>query len=419
MDANMLCDLIDDRKEELFSLLGELIRINSESFGDYGNEQPCVEYVLELCRKLGLESVMYSPLELADFAQHPDYFPGRHLENRYNVTARWRGTQDRDRLMLMAHLDTVEIGDPASWERDPLSGECSGGKIFGRGSCDDKYAIAVCLFLIRLLKDAGFEPKQNLVFNAYCDEELGGSHGAMAAVMRDPCESILSMDGRDGQIWHCASGGQVVSYRYRVRGTADSAEHAARALPVALDTLAEFGRRRKAELQANPYYQGTIIPDTSLRYNEIRAGNNDMDKDMGLLRFTFYTDKTKEEIWAEFAQLEKTLQAVLEPLGIDGEGFRGETRFFHYGACAPDTADITALLAASREATGTEPLVCAACLSDLSVILKYGSPEAIGFGCGRDFSVPGGAHQANEYITCDSLLRYAKTVAAYVLRMVG
>ena len=416
---NTICQQIDARKQELFELLSSLIRINSENFGDHGNELPCGEYVLQLCKELGLESVMYSPLELEGFVDSPDYLPGRNLENRVNVTARWKGEEDHDKLMLMAHLDTVMIGDPANWEKPPLSGEISDGKIFGRGACDDKYALAVSLFVIRLLKEAGFAPKQNLLFNAYCDEELGGSHGAMAAVMRDPCETILSMDGREGQIWHCASGGQVVTYRYRVRGGADSAEKTAKAFPVVMEALAAIGARRREELQNNPYYADTIIPETSLRYNEIRAGNNDMDKDVGVLQFTFYTDKTKEVIWEELNQMDAALQQKLDAMGIDSEGFTAETRFFHYGACDPQSENIRTLVDAARKATGEDLQVCGSCLSDLSVILKYGSKEAFGFGCGRDFSMPGGAHQSNEYIECDALVNYAKRVAAYVLRTVG
>lgn len=419
MDVKTLCDLIDNRKEELFQLLSRLVRINSESFGTHGNEKACAEYVLALCQELGLSSNMYSPLELDNFEKHPDYFPGRHLENRFNVTAKWKGEEDYDRLMLMAHLDTVQIGDLSNWDKEPLSGEISNGNIYGRGSVDDKYAIATCLFVIRLLKEARFVPKKNLVFSAYCDEELGGSHGAMASVMRDPCDIVLNMDGRENQIWHCASGGQVVTYKFRVKGTVDSAERAARAFPIVMEEISEFGKRRRTELENNGYYTGTIVPKTSLRYNEIRAGNNDMDKDVGVLQFTFYTDKSKEEIWNEFSQMDHALQRKLEEFGIETMGFHADTRFFHYGACDPQSTEIKQLVEAAKEAVGQEPMVCGSCLSDLSVLFKYGRGIAFAFGNGRDFSLPGGAHQPNEYMECESLCRYAKSIAAYILQILG
>lgn len=416
MDIKTICELIEGNKQELFELLSDLVKINSESFGDHGNEKTCAEYILKLCTQLGLSSEMYSPLELENFEQSSDYFPGRNLENRYNVTAKWKGTEDHDQLMLMAHIDTVELGGEDSWDKPPLSGEISDGKIYGRGSCDDKYAIATCLFLIKLLKNAGLVPKKNLVFTAYCDEELGGSHGAMAAVIKDPCDIIINLDGRKNQIWHCASGGQVVTYKYRVNGTVGSAEPTANAFPIVLKELSKFGKRRRKELENNPYYKGTIIPETSMRYNEIRAGNNDMDKDLGVLRFTFYTDKTKEAIWDELSKIDAVLTKKLEPLGITSEGFHAETRFFHYGACDAESAEIKKLVEAAKEATGEQTLVCGSCLSDLSILLKYGSANTFAYGCGRDFSEPGGPHQPNEFITCDDLVNFAKRIAAYLLK---
>ena len=128
MTVKEFSKIIDERQNELYELLSSLIKINSESFGSYGNEKEIAEYISGICRELDLETELYTPLELKDFESHPDYMPGRALENRYNVTARMRGTVDEDELMLMAHLDTVAIGDLASWDNDPLSGEIKDAK---------------------------------------------------------------------------------------------------------------------------------------------------------------------------------------------------------------------------------------------------------------------------------------------------
>lgn len=419
MENQTIFNLIEDRKEALFGLLSGLIKVNSENFLSHGNEENCARYIHKLCQELGLESDLFSPLELGDFEKHPDYFPGRHLENRYNVVARWRGTEDTDELMLMAHSDTVEIGDLANWHSDPLSGEIRDGKIWGRGACDDKYAIAAVLFIIKLLKEQGFQPKANLLFAAYSDEEYGGSHGALSAVLKYPCNRIVNMDGREGQIWHCGSGGQEVKFVYHTASTADSSEAAARAIPIVLEVLQQFKENRRRELEANEYYAGTIIPGTALRYMDIHAGNKGMDLGTGEVRFVYYTDKTKEEIYAEFAALDRILTERLGKLGLISEGFIPVTRFFHYVHCAPDSEDIQLMREASREATGQEPLVCGSCLSDLSVIAKYGSSRAFGFGAGRGFQKEGGSHQPNEYMECDKLLDYAKTIAAYIRKVLG
>lgn len=62
---------------------------------------------------------------------------------------------------------------------------------------------------------------------------------------------------------------------------------------------------------------------------------------------------------------------------------------------------------------------CGSCLSDLSVISKYGSSLAFGYGIGRDFSEIGGAHQPNEFIELDKLVDFTKTVANYILKVLG
>lgn len=417
MDVKMICNLIEERKEELFQLLSELIRINSENFSSFGNEEECARHIYSLCLKMGLESVLFSPLDLEGFENHPDYFPGRNLENRYNVVARWRGVEDEDELMLMAHVDTVEIGELTKWNSPPLSGEIMDGKIFGRGACDDKYAIATVLFIIKLLKEQGFAPKANLLFAAYSDEEHGGSHGAMAAVMKYPCKRIVSMDGREGQIWHCASGGQEAKYVYHTAKTVASAELTASAIPIILEIMKSFADNRCKELEANPFYAGTIIPETSFRYMGIHAGKDGTDLGQGEVSFVYYTDKCKEDIYAEFEELEHVLAERLACLGIIGDGFIPNTRFFHYAYCEPDSQDIICMLEAAREATGKEPIVCGSCLSDLSVISKYGSSRAFGFGAGREFSKPGGSHQPNEYMECNKLIEYAKTIAVFIFKV--
>lgn len=419
MDKKRLLTLIEQRKDELFSLLSSLIQFDSQNFDSYGKEREIAEYIHALCQELGLDSDLYSPLELDGFTEHPDYMDGRHLEDRYNVTACWRGAEDRNELMLMAHTDTVEVGDPSNWTVDPFSGAIKDGKIFGRGACDDKYALATALFIIKLLKEEGFEPKANLLFSAYVDEERGGSHGALASVLKYPSKRIVSMDGIEGQIWHCGSGGQETEYWYHTKETVDSAKRTADAIPIVLEEIEKFAARRRKELGENRFYAGTIIPETALRYMEVRAGNNANDLGVGKVFFTYYTDKSRDEIAEEFVELEKALRERLEPMGIIGDGIKPRTRFFHYVACEPDSEDVVRMVEAARMAGVEPPIVCGSCLSDLSVISKYGSDRAFGIGAGRDFSLDGGAHQPNEYIECDALVEYTKTIAMYVMDILG
>ncbi|MBO5408085.1 MAG: M20 family metallopeptidase [Clostridia bacterium] len=418
MDLNTICNLIDKHQDELYQMLSDMIQINSENYGTGGNEEECARYIHKLCQKAGFESDLYSPLSLDGFENHPDYLPGKNLENRYNVTATWRGEEDVNEVMLMAHTDTVMFGDLANWKKHPLSGDIENGNIYGRGATDDKYGIALSIFLMKLLKDAGFKPKKNLLFSAYVDEELGGSHGAMAAVMKYPTKRIVNIDGGYEMLVPSATGGGVVTYRFHTKSTVDSAEPTAMGFPIVMEEMKKFFHARRDELQNNPYYKDTFVPETSLRYNEIRAGNSDMDKDIGVLQFTFYTDKTKEEIYKEFVELEQSISKKLAPLGLVGDGFTPDSRFFHYGVCPPDSEDVKLMVEAAKE-VGMDMQVCAGALSDMSVLLKYGSNATFTIGASRLFHEVGGAHQPNEFIECEKLLKLTKSVAAYILKVLG
>ena len=183
---------------------------------------------------------------------------------------------------------------------------------------------------MKLLKENGFKPKKNLLFAAYSDEEYGGSHGALAAVLKYPAERIVSMDGVENQIWHCATGGGHLKYLFHTKETANCAKTAAMAIPVVIDAIEKFAANRRNELEENRFYKETIIPGTSLRYMGVKAGNAGADLGKGEVHFEFYTAKSKDEIFDELSELEKEIKARLLPFGIIGDGFEPATRFFPY-----------------------------------------------------------------------------------------
>lgn len=419
MDRQKLMELIDQRQDELYDLLCQLIRINSENFGSHGNETECPQFVAAFFRDLGLDTDVYSPLDLEGFTEHPDYRDGRHLENRLNATVCWKGTEDKNGLMLMGHSDTETIGDRALWSFDPLEGFVKDGKIWGRGACDDKYALATAMFLMKLLKEEGFVPKENLLFTAYCDEEKGGSHGALASVLKYPARRVINMDCKNFEIWQAASGGACGKYRFHVNDPLDSCKRTAEAIPVIMSFMDIFGKRRKEELERNRFYAGTIIPETALRFFSIRAGGSGNDLNVGEITFSFYTDAPRAQIDAEFAAMEMVLSKKLATMGITSDGFSFTTRFFPYGFTEPDCQAITDLQKVAREVSGRELQACGSCLSDLAVILANGGKDAFSFGVGRDFGVYGGAHQPDEHIDCSELLEFTKIIGAYILDTLG
>ena len=58
-------------------------------------------------------------------------------------------------LALDAHVDTVDVGNPANWTIDPFAGAERDGIIYGRGACDMKGALASIVYGGRLIKELG------------------------------------------------------------------------------------------------------------------------------------------------------------------------------------------------------------------------------------------------------------------------
>lgn len=415
MNLQDFFNLIDERADELFELTSSMIKINSETYGkDGGNEGDIAEFIHSLFSDIGIESDMYTPLDVEGFDNHPERMKDYKLEGRYNVTARLRGRENKDTLMLMGHSDTVRVGDLSSWSVDPFGGEIKDGKIYGRGANDDKFALSVSVFLFKLLKETGFVPRSNILFSAYCDEEYGGSHGALAAVLKYPCDNILNVDGMENEIWHCATGGQDVEYTFRANGVSESAEACGRAISTVLDVLDEFKNNRKKELSENRFYKGTAVSELPMYYLEIRAGNDGNDLGIGRIVFEYFTDKTEAEIYRELDALNEKLSDRLSPLDITSCGFKPLCRFFHYVFCEPDSAIVNDLLSAYDAAGAKRPNVCGSCLSDYSVISKYGSTSSLTLGIAKSFAEEGGPHQHDEFVSCDRLVELAKVIAAYI-----
>jgi putative selenium metabolism hydrolase len=78
-------------------------------------------------------------------------------------------------LALDAHVDTVDVGNPASWSVDPFEGDERDGVIYGRGACDMKGALASIVYGGRIVKELGLEGDVTLwVVGSVQEEDCDG-----------------------------------------------------------------------------------------------------------------------------------------------------------------------------------------------------------------------------------------------------
>ncbi len=83
-------------------------------------------------------------------------------------------------LLIAAHYDTVPTGD-YGWRNPPFQLTVLGRKAYGRGTCDNKGAIAAALGALKELKMG--KSKVNVSLLVTCDEETDGELG-LGAVLR-------------------------------------------------------------------------------------------------------------------------------------------------------------------------------------------------------------------------------------------
>jgi putative selenium metabolism hydrolase len=87
-----------------------------------------------------------------------------------NVIARL-GSGQRPILLYNAHMDTVGVGDPAAWQRDPFGAVIEDGVLYGRGASDMKASLAAMTYGAWLLHDVGVQLNGTLVLALVVQEE--------------------------------------------------------------------------------------------------------------------------------------------------------------------------------------------------------------------------------------------------------
>lgn len=81
------------------------------------------------------------------------------------------GPEGVDPLAILAHLDVVPTGD--GWQQDPFGAEIIDGKMYGRGTSDDKGPAVAGLYAMYAYKLAGLPLNREVRLILGCDEESG------------------------------------------------------------------------------------------------------------------------------------------------------------------------------------------------------------------------------------------------------
>lgn len=151
-----------------------------------------------LSKAIQFKTISYqdrSKMDLVEFDRFITFlkesFPIVHEElelekvNGHALVYLWKGS-DSTKLPigLTSHYDVVPVleGTEENWEQDPFSGAVAEGKIWGRGTLDDKIGVIGILEAAEHLLKENYQPSRDIYLMFGHDEEIGGDEGAAKIV---------------------------------------------------------------------------------------------------------------------------------------------------------------------------------------------------------------------------------------------
>ena len=182
-----------------------------------------------------------------------------------NVIGLIRGHTRHPAVMFTAHMDHVDVGDPALWPHPPYSGVVEEGYVWGRGASDTKGAIATQVLLPLVLKE---RPAADVYVAEVVLEEKGGA-GTRHLVNHLRPDVVIIGEATKNQL--------CVGHRGRVEVVATAVGKAAHASQPHLGKnphypLAEFLLRLQELLMSErPPFKATVAP--TLYFTDQQSAN--------------------------------------------------------------------------------------------------------------------------------------------------
>ncbi len=154
-------EYLEQSKQEMFKTLARLVEIESVS----GQTD------LQSSKPFGKGSA--KALETAENILHDFGFISQNHEN-YMVTFDYGGSlSDKPELGIIAHLDVVPKGSGWTYEPFKLTVNEEEGKLYGRGTIDDKGPAVAVMYAIKALKDLGVNLNKKVRMMLGSSEETG------------------------------------------------------------------------------------------------------------------------------------------------------------------------------------------------------------------------------------------------------
>ncbi|HWS81819.1 MAG TPA: ArgE/DapE family deacylase [Rubrobacter sp.] len=415
--AQAIRGAVQARREDAVSLLRELVRVPSVT-GEEGAVGSVVGRAFSE-RSLEVDTWEATSEETEPYRDHVG--EQSSYEGRPNVAGTRRGMGDGRSILLNAHTDTVDPGDPAAWKGDPLSGDLEGDLLYGRGSCDMKGGLVTYLIALDALSDLGLGLRGDVTVAATVGEENGGL-GALSTVLRGyrADAAIITEPTRLALV--PAQGGSLI-FRLKIPGRSAHAAVRDEGVSALEKFVPVFENLRELELERNgvlshPLYDA-LRNKVPINIGVVRAGNwaSTVPESLvaegrvGLIpgeEVDPFKDLVAERI-AAVADRDPWLREHPPEL----EWFGGQ---FAPAEVEPDAPICEAIKEAHERVTGEVPAIEGVPYgADMRLFIHFGGMPCVMYGAG-DVNV---AHAPDEHISITELLTATSTVACLLADWCG
>jgi len=400
--------------DDMVAFTQELVRIATVNPPGDGYAR-CAEVIARKLREFGY-TVETLPAE--GLPEHTPEHPRLNVIGTLSAANANRNTT----LHFNGHYDVVPAG--AGWTVDPFGGEVRDGRVYGRGTCDQKGGIAASIYAIEAIRRAGLTLQGTLEQSATADEESGGfagmawlcDAGRLAStrqhyvVITEPLDPERVCIGHRGVYWFELTTLGRVGHGSMPGLAINAAEQMARVVGAFEDQLKPALAERVSMAPVEP--QAARRP--SLNLNSIHAGQPIggwqtpavPDRCTAIFDRRFIHEESFDDVRAEIVRLLDTLGVAYALRDL----MRVDPLLGHADDVLPAAAG-----RAIRDVLGVEPgfIVSPGTYDQKHVVRRAGIQECIAYGPGRLVL----AHQPDEYVAVADVVASAKVMALLALRL--
>jgi len=348
---------------------------------------------------------------------------------RVNVIGRMPGRAARPLLHFNGHFDVVPVGQ--GWNVDPFAAVLRDGKLYGRGTADQKAGIAASIYAVEAIRRSGIKLLGTVEQSGTVDEESGGFAGVAylaerGLIRRDRTDFVIITEpsnvdriciGHRGVYWF-----KVIQHGRIAHGSmphlgVSAADHLGEVIHEINHTLKPRLAARKTAMPVEP----PASRHPSININSVFGGQPEegtqtpcvIDRAGAIFDRRFLAEEP-------FTDVRREIHDLLETLHARNAGARYEVEdlmVVHPTQTDASSRLVSAVSACVETIFGRKPpLMASPGTYDQKHVTRIGHVEdCIAYGPG----ILDLAHQPDEYVAVEDLINSAKVMALACMRLLG